>query len=121
MENIHPEVHSPPGCTNFRLSKGPRESIRMDLILGIPRSMVGSLIHSSSIGMSPNLPDKVLFRGTHSTLLLHWAFHGRGGYSPHPPTHLQCSGGLWLRFAIGHLSQDRFADKSTLGRLLTLT
>ena len=42
--------------------------------------------------MSPNLPDKVLFRGTHSTLLLllllllllQWAFYGRGAIPASP-------------------------------------
>ena len=32
--------------------------------------------------MSPNLPYKMLFRGIPPTLLLQWAFHGRGGYTP---------------------------------------
>ena len=38
-------VHRPPGCTNLRLRFGPREAIRMDLILGMPRSIVGSFTH----------------------------------------------------------------------------
>ena len=33
--------------------------------------------------MSPNLPDKVVLEGIPPTLLLQWAFHGRG--SVHPP------------------------------------
>ena len=32
--------------------------------------------------MSPNLPDKMLFRGIPPPLLLQWAFHGRGRYIP---------------------------------------
>ena len=32
--------------------------------------------------MSPNLPDKVVLEGIPPTLLLQWAFHGRGGYTP---------------------------------------
>ena len=33
----------------------------------------------------------------------------------------EVSGGMWLQFAIGHLSQDRFWEKSTLGPFLILT
>ena len=44
----YPVAHWPPGCTNLLLRQGPSEAIRMVLILGIPRSMVGSFIHSSS-------------------------------------------------------------------------
>ena len=32
--------------------------------------------------MSPNLPVKVVLEGIPPTLLLQWAFHGRGGYTP---------------------------------------
>ena len=32
--------------------------------------------------MSPSLPYKMLFKGIPPPLLLQWAFHGRGGYTP---------------------------------------
>ena len=32
--------------------------------------------------MSPSILDKVVLEGMPPTLLLQWAFHGRGGYTP---------------------------------------
>ena len=32
--------------------------------------------------MSPSILDKVVLEGIPPTLLLQWAFHGRGGYTP---------------------------------------
>ena len=57
----------------------------------------------SEIGdyISPNLPDKKLFRGIIPRCCCNGHFMA-GGYPP--PTHLQRSGGMWLQSAIDYLT-----------------
>ena len=54
------------------------------LILAVDKenAKIGKLLVQQGANiMSPNLPDKVVLEGIPPTLLLQWAFHGRGGYT----------------------------------------
>ena len=42
----------------------------------------GSVQYVHVCVMSPSILDKVVLEGIPPTLLLQWAFHGRGGYTP---------------------------------------
>ena len=63
--------------------------------------------------MSPSLPDKMLFRGIPPTLLLQWAFHGRGGYTPPDALALLRGGRLRPDDCVTSGSKEALRDQAT--------